>query len=224
VRLLHYFQITAIVCLFIVHLRAAPLISKIINNSDFGYVILDHSDTSSCSLVGKEMLIHAHSQFNHEFLLERGVPSVVLRPIDYLDKKTQQKIKFVDQEYHIIPEQLERAYNLWKENKGVKRFATSEHWHNLLIGFDISVIPHEVEIFGYLLNLSRVMVKNNNKQDVKWISFAKGIFSKLALELEINQHRRKGIRPFLKVLHGEGGVCVDGVVERLSATPTSRSA
>ncbi|OGB86117.1 hypothetical protein A3J41_02990 [candidate division TM6 bacterium RIFCSPHIGHO2_12_FULL_38_8] len=213
-------QVAAIACLFMVHVHSAPLISKIVNNSDFGYVILEHSDGSSCSLAGKNVIIDARSQFDHEFLLERGVPSVLLRPIYFLDPKTKQKILFVDDSYNFIPERLDQAHELWKENKGHKKFNESQLWMNLLVGLDISVVPHEVEIFGYLLNLSRVMVKNNIKQQVTWISFAKGIFSKLALELEVTQHRRKGIRANIKVLHGEGGVCVDGVIERLSATPT----
>lgn len=214
-------QVAVVFGLLHAQIQTAPLISKIVNNSDFGYVILEHSDNSSCSLAGKEIVIHAHDQFNHEFLLERGVPSVLLRPIYYLDKKTGKKINFVDQEYNFVPALLDKAYDLWKENKGTKKFTSSQHWLNLLIGIDISVVPHEVEIFGYLLNLSRVMVKNNIRQNVTWISFAKGIFSKLALELDITQHRRKGIRVAVKVLHGEGGVCVDGVVERLSATPST---
>jgi hypothetical protein len=222
-RLQNCIQIALLACLSIFHLHGAPLISKIINNSDFGYVILEHSDGSSCSLAGKNLLIDAHSSFNHEFLLEPGKPSVLLRPVYYFDKKTKQKIKFVDQNYDVIPDQLELAYNLWKANRGTKKFASPKHWHDLLVGLDISVVPHEVEIFGYLLNLSRVLVKNNIRQNVTWISFAKGIFSKLALELDITQHRRKGIRPVMKVLHGEGGVCVDGVIERLSATPTNLS-
>jgi hypothetical protein len=223
VRLQICAQVVAIFGLLQAQIQAAPLISKIVNKSDFGYVILKHSDSSSCSLSGKNIVIDAHDQFNHEFLLERGVPSVLLRPIYYLDKRTGQKINFVDQKYNYVPELLDKAYDLWKENKGTKKFTTSQHWLNLLIGIDITVVPHEVEIFGYLLNLSRVMVKNNIKQHVTWINFAKGIFSKLALELEITQHRRKGIRVTAKVLHGEGGVCVDGAVERLSATPNSLS-
>lgn len=223
VRLQNCLQITVILSCFMLSVRAAPLISKIINNSDFGYVILEHSDGSSCSLAGKDIVIDARSQFDHEFLLERGKPSVRLRPIHYLDKKTKQKIKFVDEQYSFVPEHLGQAYNLWKENKGAKKFETPQDWLHFCVGHDISVVPHEVEIFGYLLNLSRVLVKNNIKQNVNWISFAKGIFSKLALELEINQHRRKGVRPSMKVLHGEGGVCVDGTVERLSATPTRLS-
>lgn len=228
-RLQNYIKITIVLSGFIVNVQAAPLISKIVNHSDFGYVIVEHSDNSSCSLADKGIVIDAKSEFLHEFLLEPGKPSVRLRPVYYLDAKTSKKITFVDQNYEIVPELLDVAHELWKNGKGNKKFKKSEDWLNLLIGMDITVVPHEVEIFGYLLNLSRVIVKNNiHKPQIKWISFAKGIFSKLALELDITQHRRKGIRANMKVLHGEGGVCVEtvvdgkvvGKVEKLSAAPS----
>lgn len=198
-----------------IHLSAAPLIQKIINHSDFGFVILEHSDTSSCSLSKRGVIIDAQSVFEHEFLLERGKPSVVLRPIYYLNPVAKKKITFVDDRYNFDQEKLEQAYRLWKTIKGTKKFINPEIWMSSWVGNDISVVPHEVEIFGYLINLSRVVIKNNKHQQAHWLSFSKGIFSKLIVEVEITQHLFKGIKARINLLHGEGGVCSNGIVEKL---------
>lgn len=220
-----------VLSLLVMQMQAAPLIQRIVNNSDIGFVIFEHSDTSSCSLSNLHMKVEARSVFNHEFLLELGKPSVVLRPIYYLDPKSAEKIIFVNENYEIIPEKLEEAYDAWKALKRpkrrhvgkvakyskVKKKSEAHHvWLADWIGLDISVVPHEVEIFGYLINLSRVIIKNNKHQHVRWLSFSKGIFSQLIVELELNQrHSNKGIKPNMKLFHGEGGVCVDGIVERV---------
>lgn len=231
IRLQTFIQITVFSSFCIMSLHPVAMISKINNKSDFGFVVFSHSDSSSCS--GKNQEIHAQSQFNQALLLEpikssnnkKSVASVVLRPIYFLDSLTHEKIIFLDKNYTIIPEALQKAYDLWMQSARNKKFKNPQDWLKSFVGMDIEIIPNEVEMFGYLLNLSRVVVKNNlGYPQKKWISFAKGIFSKLALEVEINQNKRKGIRAKLNVLHGEGGVCVDGTVESLSAMPTLQKA
>ncbi|MBP6892296.1 hypothetical protein KBB68_01815 [Candidatus Babeliales bacterium] len=215
-------QVAAIVSFFMVHVYAAPVIQSIVNNSDFGFVILEHSDASDCSLSDCDVVIDDHSKFTHEFLLEIGKPSIVLRPVYYKDPFTKKKIWFVDDSYHFNFEKIKEVYDLWFETKRAKKFKTVDDWLNHWIGRDITVIPHEVEISGYLINLSRVVVKNNKKisksykdKQVAWLSFAKGIFSKLVIGLDINQTIGKGIYPTIQVFHGEGGVCSNGIVERI---------
>ena len=223
--------ITIVMLCGLMHLQAAPLIQRIINNSDIGFVIFEHSDTSSCSLANKHMIVPARAVFEHEFLLELGKPSVVLRPIYYLEPRSKEKIVFVNHNYELVPEKLQAAYELWKASQKNKKQSSQNTGHSLhnkknskahhvwladWVGLDVSVVPHEVEIFGYLINLSRVMIKNNKHQQVHWLSFSKGIFSQLIVELELNQSRfGKGIKPKMKLFHGEGGVCTDGIVERL---------
>src|SRR5690242_17506797 len=46
---------------------AAPIIQKIVNDTDFAFLILDHSDTSECSLKDKNMIIQPRTIFNYEF-------------------------------------------------------------------------------------------------------------------------------------------------------------
>ncbi len=215
-------QVAAIVSFFMMYLQAAPIIQSIVNDSDFGFVILEHSDSSECSLSDRNVLIDAHSKFMHEFLLQLGKPSVLLRPVYYLDPFTKIKIWFVDNSYHFNPEKVKEVYELWFETKGAKEFKSSDDWLNHWLGRDILVVPHEVEILGYLVNLSRVVAKNNkgiskskkDKQVVR-LSFSKGIFSKLVIELDINQTMGKGVYPTIQIFHGEGGVCSNGTVERI---------
>ena len=215
-------QVAAIVSLFMVHLHAAPVIQSIVNNSDFGFVILEHSDSSDCSLSNRGVVISAHSTFTHEFLLELGKPSILLRPVYYQDPFTGEKIWIVDDSYHFNHAKVAQVYDLWFETKGAKEFKSADEWLNHWLGRDISVIPHEVEISGYLVNLSRVVAKNNKgisksykDKQVAWLSYAKGIFSKLIVELDINQTMGKGVYPTIQIFHGEGGVCSNGIVERI---------
>jgi hypothetical protein len=212
-------QVAAVLCLFMVNMHAVPLIQSIVNNSDIGFIIVSHSDKSACSLAGSGVVIAPQSTFDHEFLLESGAPSVVLRPAYFLDPVTGEIIRFIDDNYQIISAQLAKAYNQWRTFKGTKKFDSPELWLDNWIGSDILIEPHEVEVLGYLLNLSRVMSKNNKNEKKYWLSYSKGIFSKLALELVINQKIRKGIRVSMQVHHSEGAVCRDGVIERLSAAP-----
>lgn len=206
------------VCAMILHsnLLASPLIQKISNDTDFGFLIMQHSDTSSCSLQDKGMIVHAHSDFNHEFLLEVGQPSVVLRPVYYLNPTTKKKMWLVNEHAVYVPEKVQLVHEAWRNNNKNKGPKTHDIWLHEWVGLDISVIPHQVEIFGYLLNLSRVILQNSKTQRVEWLSFAKGIFAKLVIELRIQQHKRKGISASLKILHGTGGVCVNGTVEHLA--------
>ncbi len=193
--------------------HAAPMIQKINNHTNIGFVILEHSDTSSCSLQGRGKIIEARSSFSDAFLLEPGKPSLVLRPIYYFDIETNKPIFFADVNDQEIPEKLQDAYTVWKNEKISKRIKSPKAWLHDWIGLDLIVTPHDVEILGYLINWSRVEVKNNKKTHTAWLSFSKGIFSKLVLELDIKQHKTRGISATLKVLHGQGGFCsADGKV------------
>jgi hypothetical protein len=208
-------------------LFSAPLIQKIINQSDFGFVILKHSDMSSCSLspseIRKNIVIDAHAVFNQPFLLEIGQPSLVLRPIYYENSQTHEKIVLTDDMFEYVPENIEQAFIAWKKNTGSRKKQTAQEWFDGWVGKDVTVTPYTVSIFGYLNNWSRVVVKNSSKKKPKrsvkdadeWIKFAKGIFSKEVLELEIDQSKHRGVFGFVQMFHGEGGVCIDGAVERI---------
>ena len=194
---------------------SAPLIQKISNQSSFGFLVLNHSDVSSCSLQGKDIVIDAHSIYNQSFLLEFGHPGLILRPVYYLDLKTNEKISLIDDDNNFVPEKIQEAFMAWKKNVGSKKRQPAQMWFEKWVGKDLIITPHTVSIFGYLNNWSRVVVKNNNNHHHEWIKFAKGIFSKEILELDIDQTKHKGVFALVKTLHGEGGVCIEGTVERI---------
>jgi len=199
-----------------VGLQATPLIQKIVNNTDFGLLILSHSDNSSCSLQGKSIIIKPHDTFNHEFLLELGQPSLVLRPVYFQDSVTKENVWLTDQSYQYQAELVKKAYQVWKKQKKLHKYKKNyQQWLQLWVGLDLSVLPHQVEMLGYLLNLSRVAMYNNSHKHLQWLSFSKGVFSKLVLELHILQKRRKGLQGKIQILHGEGGICNNGIIERL---------
>ena len=194
---------------------AAPLIQSIVNKSDVDFAIVYHSDNSHCSLHSRGMMIPAGTQFKEDFLLERGKPSLVLRPVMYHDRITGQHIKLVDNQQNFDQKAIQKAFLLWKQHNKVYKIKNSELWLQCWLGGDIEVKPHTIEVFGYLMNLSRVRVQNSVKDHAIWLSFAKGVFSKLVLEVDIVQKRKKGIIPMVKVIPGEGGFCHNGNVQRL---------
>ncbi len=194
-----------------------PLIQKIVNNTDFGLLILSHSDSSGCSLQNKSIIIKPHDVFNHAFLLESGEPSLVLRPVYYKAPFLEKIIWLTDQSaYQYQSNLVSQAYVAWKQQiKKSSYKKNAQYWLHQWIGLDVSVIPHQVEMLGYLLNLSRVTISNNHHKHTQWMSFSKGVFSKLVLELHISQSSRKGLLGKIIILHGEGGICSDGIIERL---------
>ncbi len=198
-------------------LQSNPIVSKITNSSDIGYMVIHHTDQSSCSLHDKKIILHAHQMFEHPFLLESGKPSLILRPCYYSDAQTGQKINFLDSNNQVIDQNLNQAFNLWKQNKGKgwRKIQTAYDWLQQWIGGDIVVLPHDVQFFGYLLNRSRVIAQNNTVNRHSWLSFSKGIFAKLLVELHIVQDKNKPVSISIHTLHGEGGVCVDGLVEKI---------
>lgn len=194
----------------------APLIQKISNHTDFGFVIIAHSDQSSCSLQAKQVIIPPQSAFTHEFLLEVGTPSVVLRPIFYKDSTSNQEFWLTDSNFEYQPELVQQAYDAWKKIDKFKFYKkTADQWLESWVGKDLFVVPHEVAVRGYLLDLSRVTLHNLKNHHIQWLSFAKGVFATMVLELDLLQRGHRGIAGKISVLHGEGGVCSQGIIERL---------
>jgi hypothetical protein len=196
---------------------AAPIIQKIVNDTDFAFLILDHSDTSECSLKDKCMIIQPRTIFNHEFLLEIGVKGLVLRPIFYKNQKENKIFWLTDQKtYEYDNALIEDVYRDWSLGRSTRKHKHNpEVWMRNWVGGDISVTYDPVEFLGYLLYLSRVRISNSSYYHTQWLSFAKGIFSKLMLELHLSQKSSKGIAGVVYVQHGQGGICNGGIVERI---------
>lgn len=195
--------------------NAAPLVQNITNETQVGFEVISYSDQSSCSSHLNCRVIDSKSKFYSDFLLERGRPSLVLRPIYYTDLATGVKVSLVDDNKQFDSKGIDQAYELWKTTGNKKKFKDAQSWFKHWIGEDIAVVPHTSEVLGYLINLSRVQISNAVKEYGTWLSFAKGVFAKLVLEIDIKQNNRKGIVPTIKVIAGEGGVCSNGMIERL---------
>lgn len=196
---------------------AAPVVQKVCNDTDFGYYILLHGDSSECTLHNKSIIIHPKTIFLHEFLLEKGQQGLILRPVFYKDSSSGKIFWLVNQDtYEYDQDLVKKAYNAWKKKDSNRKYKNGyQVWLDEWIGQDISVAFDPLELFGYLLDLSRIRIKNFNHQHVQWLSFAKGIFSKLILNFKITTLSRKGIIGKVSVGHGQGGICSNGLVERI---------
>lgn len=220
--------------------QAAPMVQKIVNNSQVGFIIVLHSDASPCSLHKKNIRIEAKSSLVEDFLLEPSIKlsetlshedslkknndflhkkldkaSLVLRPAYYYDEATQTQIPLLNDEQNFDEEKVEKAYDAWKKSGKKRKFNNAQGWLDRWIGKDIVVIPDALEASGYIMQLSRIRINNQARDHGQWLSFAKGVFSRLIVDIEIDQHDRKGIIPSLKVTPGEGGICTGGIVDRI---------
>lgn len=209
VRLLSILMVNTLV------VYSEPLVQSITNKTQVGFEIVSYADKSECSAHLKNLVIDCESKYYQEFLLERGVPSLVLRPVYFIDYVTGQKVDLVDATKQFDDQKIKQAYELWKKAGNKKKFVNAQDWFTNWIGKDISVTPHTNEVIGYLINLSRVHIANEAKNHGTWLSISKGVFAKLILEIDILQHARKGVIPQIKVIAGEGGICSNGIIERL---------
>lgn len=221
-------------------IQSAPVVQKIVNNSQVGFIIVLHSDTSSCSLRKKNIKIEAKSSLVEDFLLEPSVKlealsfdqgrmknkkplhskdlnkaSLILRPAYYFDDMTHEQMSLLNDDKNFDNGKIEKAYISWKNSGKKRKFKNAQDWLDHWIGRDIRVIPDALEASGYIMHLSRIRINNQARDHAQWLSFAKGVFSRLVVDIEIDQHDRKGIIPLLKITPGEGGICTGGVVDRI---------
>lgn len=213
----------------------APVVQKINNQSEIGFMIVHHSDKSPCSLHDTRTLVDAKSTFLNEFLIAASSKKItmpkldwlpsqnyslnisfMLRPAYYLDLTAGKKFWFLDDNNMIDEAKLHVAFKAWsKNNKRRKNFANAQAWMKNWVGGDIVVIPDVIELFGYLINLSRIYIGNQITNHGQWLSYAQGIFSRLVLDIAIEQHKRKGISPHFVAVAGQGGICMDGAIVRI---------
>ncbi len=211
-------------------IQSAPVIQKIKNNSQVGFMIVYHSDKSPCSLHQKNKIIDVYSSFSDEFLLTPGIEvakklssgdtvtskvSLILRPAYFYDRATEQKISLLQDDNSFDDVGVQAAFRAWSKTVKKRKFVDAQDWLTRWVGKDIDVAPDVIEVFGYLIDLSRVHISNDIKDHGQWLSYAKGVFSRLMLEIDIVQHHKKGLYPVLKVIPGEGGVCFDGIVDKI---------
>lgn len=196
---------------------AAPIVQKIVNDTDFGFVILKHDDSSECTLQNKCLIIQPRSTFNRDFLLELGAKGLVLRPIFYKDQKQNKIFWITDQKSYDYDDALiQEAYDHWIVGRPKRKYKHNpQFWFKHWVGGDVTVSFDPVEILAYLSDQPRARITNVNSNHAQWLKFAKGIFSKLMLELHLSQISTKGIFSKLFVEHGQGGICNSGVVERI---------
>ena len=211
-RFILFYIITTSLCI----MHGAPIVQSTVNKSQIGFLVLFHNDTSSCSLIKSNNTIDALSTFKNEFLLVRDdpqQPSLILRPKYYFDTATKSKFSLLDNNNDFDTKKINRAYLVWKANGAKRNFKNSQEWFEHWVGKDIVIIPDSREVFGYLNNKSRAHISNSIKEHGQWLSYSKGIFAHLMVEIEIYQHPRKGIYPAIKVVAGEGGICTNGIIE-----------
>jgi len=193
-------------------LYAIPMIRSIKNNSDFLYEVAGHNDMSDCSdfNLGKSVQIQPWSVYEHPFLLGHEKPGLLLRPVAYYDKKSDMYHSFINNAGELDRNNLETAFAAWKKNNKYRR--DLDAWASEWLCGDISLIHNHVEVFGYLLNTALTRIENNKNYHACMIDYSEGLFSRLFLDITIEQKKSKGIIPYVKSFVGQGGFCQDGQI------------
>ena len=204
-------QITLILFFLFNGLTAQPLIRSILNDSPILFSIKEHNDMSECSLFnsGQEIKVLPYSRYSTEMLLASSKPGLVLTPVAYWSKKTGEKYYFINDQGVIDDSLLEIAFAAWKKDCFVKYKKSAQQWFHDWIGGNIVLIHNDLEVFGYVLNISFAKIKNNKKSDSEILSYSKGVFSRLIIDLFINHDVKKGIALGITSSVGQGAICKD---------------
>jgi hypothetical protein len=196
-----------------IQITAQPVITKIFNNSDFIYQIVEHNGAYGCNKAQPKnaFLLGARSYSDEQILVGLQYPSIKLRPIAYLDAHVSKMYSFVDNKNEFDEKKIAQAFEVWKiyNHSSVK---TAQKWFDEWIGGDIVVHHNYLEVLGYVMDLSKVVVANKQHVSTAWIHWSQGVFARLSLGITISQHSKKGIIPFVESYVGEGGLCKDGKV------------
>lgn len=214
---LYNIYIGLIFLLSITILDAHVMIRSIKNNTDIAYQVVHHNDMSGCSDFnqGKNVHINAHSLYEYPFLLGSEKPGLVLQPVGYYDKKSKIYYSFLNDQGSIDRASLQKAFNAWQKNYGVYKKGIDIWFDQWLCG-DIAVIHNHVEFFGYLSNEEMTIIQNNKNFHSCMINYSEGLFSRLFLDIHIEQKKNKGIVPHVQNFVGQGGFCQDGKIITLA--------
>ena len=215
---LHVINAGLILLMGFVGLGAQPIIRSVNNNTPFLYRVVAHNDMSDCSDFnnGKIVEIEPFSTYDLPFLLGFEKPGLLLRPIAYYDKQADLYYFFVDAKGDYVPEKMKIVFDAWQRTSGMIYKKGLDRWIAEWLCGDISLIHNHVEVFGYLLNIALTRVENDRNYHVCMIDFSEGLFSRLLIDISIEQKKKKGIVPHVKSFVGQGGFCQDGNIIILS--------
>ncbi len=200
---------------FLTSIFAQPMIRSIKNNTPFMFTMIAHNDgLSDCSPVygGKIITIDPFSTFTQPLLLGSEKPGLLLRPSGFFDKLNQKLYSFLDHNHDVDKKLLEQAFIAWQKARGKTYKKGLDVWFAQWLCGDISFVHNHVEYIGYMLNISIAKIDNSSRYHACTVDYSKGLFSRLIVEITIEEHPRKGIIPHVKSFVGQGGLCQDGQV------------
>jgi len=197
-------------------INAQPVITKMWNNSDFLYEMVEHNGAFGCNKVKKNspLLLNAKSFSDEQVLVGLQYPTITLRPIAYLDAQTSKLYSFVDGNNNFDEAKIQLAFNVWNISHKTN-YKHAKDWFENWVGGDIVIHHNYIEILGYVMNLSKVVVANKKHANTSWVQWSQGVFARLSLGITIQQNSKKGVMPFIESYVGEGAFCKDGNVEHI---------
>lgn len=195
---------------------AQPVITKMWNNSDFVYEMVGHNGAFGCNkaLNNNPFLLNAKSFSDEQILVGLQYPSIIFRPIAYLDSQSSKLYSFVDSKNEFDEAKIKLAFNVWKLAHKTE-YKDAQNWFENWVGGDIVIHHNYQEILGYVMNLSKVVVANKKHANTSWVQWSQGVFARLSLGITIQQNPKKGVIPYIESYVGECALCKDGIVENI---------
>jgi len=186
------------------------------NQTDFEFQVIGHQVLDECSVFHKNMdIIAPHTKMTDSILLGAVQPSFVMRPVVYIDPHTKKRYQLVNQDFAPTPELLQAAFQVWeKVSKQKNKYKTAQEWFDQYVGGDVILTLQQTEVYGYIVNMSQVVLGNSIRSVHAWVEWGIGIFARLIIDITVKEDVKKGIVFGLETRRGsQGAYCASGEVK-----------
>ncbi|NBV40734.1 hypothetical protein EBR77_02730, partial [bacterium] len=79
---------------------------------------------------------------------------------------------------------------------------------------DIMLTLKQTEIYGYIVNMSQVVLGNSKRSVHAWVEWGVGIFARLIIDITVKEDLKKGIVFGLQTRRGsQGAYCASGEIK-----------
>lgn len=177
------------------------------NQTDFEFQVVGHQVLDECSVFTKNMdTVRAHTKMTDSILLGAVQPNFVMRPVAYIDPHSKKRYVLVNTDFAYDSKSLEAAFGVWeKVSKQKNKYKTAQEWFEQYVGGDILLTLKQTEVYGYIVNMSQVVLGNNIRSVHDWVEWGVGIFARLIIDITVKEDVKKGIVFELHTRRGSQG-------------------
>ncbi|NBX78283.1 hypothetical protein EBQ93_02860, partial [bacterium] len=94
------------------------------------------------------------------------------------------------------------------------KYKTAQEWFDQYVAGDIMLTLKQTEIYGYIVNMSQVVLGNSKRSVHAWVEWGVGIFARLIIDITVKEDPKKGIVFGLQTRRGsQGAYCASGEIK-----------